>query len=219
MGEGLELRAESVRHASLVLQPIGPPSSPALAPPEYRGRREPEKRPRWLLAPLSRERWRAEASQGRGRGVGVGVEGRVGSICKPCFVANLVRNFLGSLDGVFGTSLKTAAFQIAAWEILYETATTTTLRTDTGTFQITNNSDVRSLENTWPTGLNPSTHYILSGYELRFLHDAIGQDQFMFIPAPVPEPTALAVWASFALGLAGTAVRRRRRDMPGHGPA
>ncbi|HBJ36665.1 MAG TPA: hypothetical protein DDZ51_18290 [Planctomycetaceae bacterium] len=123
------------------------------------------------------------------------------------------------MDGVFGTSLKTAAFQIAAWEILYETATTTTLRTDTGTFQITNNSDVRSLENTWPTGLNPSTHYILSGYELRFLHDAIGQDRFMFIPAPVPEPTALAVWASFALGLAGTAVPRRRRSMPGQGLA
>lgn len=138
---------------------------------------------------------------------------------KTNLLTGLVSNYLTLTDEIFKSGVETAAFQIATWEILYESAMP--LSTDTGTFQITNNQDVRTLANSWLAGLNTSIPYSLSGHELRFLYNEKGQNQFMFIPSSspasltssqLPEPGAIAVWACFALGLATTTIRRRRRN-------
>jgi len=139
-------------------------------------------------------------------------------------LTGLVSNYLTLTDEVFDSSIETAAFQIATWELLNENGTS--FNANDGTFKFTNHSEVRDLANTWLAGLNTSTDYNVPGYQLRFLNSDEGQDQFMFSPtsptpltsASVPEPAALAVWASFAVGLMGTAVRRRRHSRSASGP-
>lgn len=99
-----------------------------------------------------------------------------------------------------------AAFQVAVWEIVYETAAQYDVNTaNTGTrgaFYITNQSAVRTLANSWLSNLGQAEA------NLAALSHPTFQDQLVLIPTP---PALLA-----GLGLLGVGVAnklRKRREL------
>ncbi len=113
---------------------------------------------------------------------------------------------------VNGTVLQSAAFQLAAWEIVYEGAgvdygglasgeNVTGLSTQNGWFQFTENQSAIALADQWLGGLFNNG---ISERGFGFTNPN-RQDQISMAVIPLPAPIALA-----ALGLLGVAAGRRR---------
>jgi hypothetical protein len=108
--------------------------------------------------------------------------------------------------GVVDTSVKEAAFQIAAWEIAFDTSTVytiTSLSDGTATFTggTADSSGALTLATTWLTSLDSAG----PGPGIAVLQSPGEQD----VMTPVPEPETYALMLA-GLGALGFAARRRR---------
>lgn len=97
-----------------------------------------------------------------------------------------------------------AAFQLAAWEIMYETPGTA-YSLNTGAFIENGSSSAveRNLANTWLSNLGTNTNVTVS-----LLQNPDHQDFLM--TTPIPEPSSYVMLAT-ALGLMGLVIRRKKQ--------
>lgn len=103
-----------------------------------------------------------------------------------------------------------AAFQIATWEILFETGSTYAV--GSGSFSATGGSAATSataLAQTWLDGLSSSGVAVTGNYTINYLTNASTQDLVTFVAVPVPEPETYAMLLS-GLAIMGLAARRKR---------
>ncbi len=108
--------------------------------------------------------------------------------------------------GAVNTSVSEAAFQIAVWEIAYETAAGPySLASGSATFSggSADSSGALTLASTWLTSLTNGSHPSISVIESLEHQD--------MIYAPVPEPETYALMLA-GLGAMGFVARRRRRS-------
>jgi hypothetical protein len=112
---------------------------------------------------------------------------------------------LYSIAGTVDTSVEEAAFQIAAWEIAYETdAGAYSLGAGSARFSggTANSSGALTLASTWLAGLGAGSAVGINVIESREHQDVIF--------APVPEPSALALMLAGLAATAGFARRTQR---------
>ena len=116
-------------------------------------------------------------------------------------------------DGV-DTAKESAAFQVALWEILYETSTTYSLFS--GAFMETASNDgIRTLAQGWLSDLGSVSNVnvfkleSLGHYDSR--HNWVKGHQDFLVTTPVPEPSTYALMLA---GLFGIGFVVRRRSMP-----
>lgn len=108
------------------------------------------------------------------------------------------------------SSVKSAAFQFALWELLYEDSSSGAYDTGSGKFQLAggdaDTAAAKSQANTWLTSLASASE----GYSVQALYS--GQKQDFLVATPVPEPQTYAL-ALVSLGIvAGYAKRRRSKS-------
>jgi hypothetical protein len=122
-------------------------------------------------------------------------------------MGRLITKHRGEVD----TAQEAAAFQVALWEILYETAPTYSLTS--GAFRETASNDgIRLLAQNWLNDLgtvsNVNVFKLESiGYYDNRQHWVAGHQDFL-VTTPVPEPSTNALMAAGLLGI-GYVVRRR----------
>jgi len=108
-------------------------------------------------------------------------------------------------------AVKSAAFQLAVWEIVTETQPTATYAAfdlGSGSFRVTSgNSTARTTADTWLDNLGTGQS---GAYTLTALYSNGHQDQMMATPVPEPE-TYMMLLAG--LGLMGFVARRRQRQI------
>lgn len=112
-------------------------------------------------------------------------------------VSRLFSGFAGSVD----TARESAAFQLALWEIKYETGSVYDLSSGSASF--TTAADVGTLAASYLTGLAGIT----SNVQLHVLTSAGHQD--VVYATPVPEPSTYALMIAGLIGV-GTVARRRQ---------
>ena len=111
--------------------------------------------------------------------------------------ADLSRLF--ATAGTIGDALHEAAFQVAVWEIAYETGATYNLAS--GFAYFTASADVLNLASSFLSNLGTG-----SGRPIGILESRGQQD---VIYAPVPEPSEIALMLAGLVAIAGVARRRR----------
>lgn len=112
-------------------------------------------------------------------------------------LGKLYTNYIGSVTD----ATSSAAFQLAAWEVITETGSSLSL--SGGSFYTTTTGTAVTLANTWLTGLDSKS----SSYTIDVLQSNCQQD--MLVATPVPEPETYAMMGA-GLALMGAVVRRRR---------
>ncbi|GEM_PF-731113 len=124
-------------------------------------------------------------------------------------MGRLITKYRADVD----TALESAAFQVALWEILYETDPTYKLTS--GAFTETKlDNGVRTLAQGWLSNLGTvSNVYVfklesLGHYDNR--HHWVAGHQDFLVTTPVPEPSTYALMSAGLLGI-GFVVRRRSR--------
>jgi len=114
-------------------------------------------------------------------------------------------------DRFYGDTIDNAtnasAFQLAAWELLFDGAKPGPLSLSSGDFTATNNTDAIATANSWlgiidnPKLADPTTNLQLVG-----LFSPTNQDQITVVPNPIPAPAGLVL-----LLIGGAAVVARRK--------
>jgi len=102
--------------------------------------------------------------------------------------------------GVIGDALHEAAFQVAVWEIAYETGASYNLGSGVAFF--TASADVINLASSFLANLGTGSSRPIGVLESR------GQQDVIF--APVPEPSEIALMLTGLVAIAGVARRRRK---------
>ncbi|MFN4291758.1 MAG: PEP-CTERM sorting domain-containing protein [Permianibacter sp.] len=120
--------------------------------------------------------------------------------------ADAISELWGRYYGSINNDLSAAAFQIALWELAFESASSTSL--SAGAFRLSSTAGAYSLASSWLASLDGTGP---RAYNLAVLVDNQGdkydrQDLIVQIPVPVPATVAL-----FGLGLVGLAASRRSR--------
>lgn len=119
---------------------------------------------------------------------------------------NQLTQLWGAYKAGIDTKEESAAFQLAIWEIIYDT----NLNTNSGTFKVNSSSSLRNAAQTLVTAANslannpkgPAT------FQLVVLRSSTAQDQITAIPV-VPSPGAVALAGA---GLLMAAPRRKSRN-------
>lgn len=104
------------------------------------------------------------------------------------------------------SSINSAAFQFALWELLYEDPKTGAYDTGSGSFKLGGAGDTataRSQANLWLASLASASE----GYSVQSLYS--GQKQDFLVATPVPEPQTYAL-ALVSLGIVAGYVKRKR---------
>ena len=122
-------------------------------------------------------------------------------------IGRLITQYRGDVD----TSLEAAAFQVALWEILYETSATYSL-TGGAFMETASNNGVRTLAQGWLSNLGSVSNVNVFKLESLGRYDnrqnwVKGHQDFL-VTTPVPEPSTNALMVAGLLGI-GFVVRRR----------
>jgi len=117
---------------------------------------------------------------------------------------SLVSKLFTTAYSSVNNSTKSAAFQYALWELLYEkTSSTYTIGND-GNFWLTNTDSAATTQaNTWLESLTSASE----GYSIQSLYSGTRQDLVIATPVPEPETYALAL---VSLGIVAGYARRKR---------
>jgi hypothetical protein len=123
-------------------------------------------------------------------------------------IGRLITKYRSAVD----TSVEAAAFQVALWEIEYETSGTYDLLH--GSFKETaSNSGVRTLAQGWLSNLGTVSHFNVQVLQSLGHYDAhhrwVAGHQDFLVASAVPEPTTWALTAGGLLGVLFVARRRR----------
>ena len=111
-------------------------------------------------------------------------------------LGQLATQYLGSVTN----TTTSAAFQLAVWEIVYETGSNP-FTLASGNFKASNNTNAINQANTWLGSLSGT-----STYSTNVLQSGTRQDLLTF--TTVPEPSMLAL---FGIGLAGLGFAKRKQ--------
>jgi len=107
------------------------------------------------------------------------------------------------------SSVKSAAFQFALWELLYEDPTSGSYDTGNGKFKLAggdaDTAAAKSQANAWLASLASASE----GYSIQALYN--GQKQDFVVATPVPEPQTYAL-ALVSLGIVAGYARRKRSN-------
>ena len=135
---------------------------------------------------------------------------------------HLRRLFSERLSSVAGNNTAAAAFQLAVWEITFETADTYEISyyddNDRGAFYAKGNDSMIILADEWLSGVISDTSD--PQIRLRILTNPDSQDYSFILPdvspendAPVPEPVTVTAMMAGLVGLGGYALKRFKFEM------
>ena len=122
-------------------------------------------------------------------------------------MGRLITKYRADVD----TTVEAAAFQVALWEILYETSSTYSLTSGAFT-ETAANDGVRTLAQGWLSNLGTVSN--VNVFKLESLgyydshHNWVAGHQDFLVTTPVPEPSTNALMVAGLLGI-GYVVRRR----------